>query len=191
MNLLIIGNGFDLAHSLPTSYIDFLKYCRGYSKDKQISESDKMNQEFLSSISDNMWMKYFLKSTNFNDSRTWIDFEKEIAAIIDYFNKSNAEIKRVNYLSGPNDMVLEFLQGSPPRKLEHFILSFCDRGMDEYIVTNRYTNDIKNITHFMYSHLRIFARAFEIYCININTISIKEITTSNDLKNRFLMHKIK
>ena len=26
MNLLIVGNGFDLAHGLPTSYTDFLKF---------------------------------------------------------------------------------------------------------------------------------------------------------------------
>ena len=26
MEILIIGNGFDLAHKLPTSYVDFLDY---------------------------------------------------------------------------------------------------------------------------------------------------------------------
>ena len=27
MKILLIGNGFDLAHGLPTAYKDFLKYC--------------------------------------------------------------------------------------------------------------------------------------------------------------------
>lgn len=27
MNILIIGNGFDLAHGLPTKYTDFLEFC--------------------------------------------------------------------------------------------------------------------------------------------------------------------
>ena len=27
MNILVIGNGFDLAHELPTKYTDFLKFC--------------------------------------------------------------------------------------------------------------------------------------------------------------------
>lgn len=27
MDILIIGNGFDLAHGLKTSYKDFLKFC--------------------------------------------------------------------------------------------------------------------------------------------------------------------
>lgn len=28
MNILVIGNGFDLAHGLPTKYGDFLEFCR-------------------------------------------------------------------------------------------------------------------------------------------------------------------
>ena len=28
MNILVIGNGFDLAHGLPTGYTDFLAFCR-------------------------------------------------------------------------------------------------------------------------------------------------------------------
>jgi hypothetical protein len=28
MNILIIGNGFDLAHKLPTSYKEFLKFIK-------------------------------------------------------------------------------------------------------------------------------------------------------------------
>ncbi len=28
MNILVIGNGFDLAHGLPTKYIDFLNFCK-------------------------------------------------------------------------------------------------------------------------------------------------------------------
>lgn len=27
MNILLIGNGFDLAHKLPTTYKDFLEFC--------------------------------------------------------------------------------------------------------------------------------------------------------------------
>ena len=28
MNILVIGNGFDLAHELPTKYTDFLDFCK-------------------------------------------------------------------------------------------------------------------------------------------------------------------
>ena len=32
MNILVIGNGFDLAHGLPTSYSDFLNFCKSAKK---------------------------------------------------------------------------------------------------------------------------------------------------------------
>lgn len=32
MNILIIGNGFDLAHNLPTKYTQFLEYIETFLK---------------------------------------------------------------------------------------------------------------------------------------------------------------
>ena len=32
MNILVIGNGFDLAHGLPTSYKDFLVFIERYKE---------------------------------------------------------------------------------------------------------------------------------------------------------------
>ncbi|MDR2198910.1 MAG: bacteriophage abortive infection AbiH family protein [Deltaproteobacteria bacterium] len=37
MNILVIGNGFDLAHRLLTRYTDFLKYCDNYERRNSIS----------------------------------------------------------------------------------------------------------------------------------------------------------
>ena len=31
MNILMIGNGFDLEHDLPTQYVDFLKFVEKFS----------------------------------------------------------------------------------------------------------------------------------------------------------------
>ena len=39
VKMLIIGNGFDLAHNLPTKYIDFINFLDGM--DKQIRDDDK------------------------------------------------------------------------------------------------------------------------------------------------------
>lgn len=33
MNILVLGNGFDLAHSLPTKYSDFLVFTRVIHED--------------------------------------------------------------------------------------------------------------------------------------------------------------
>lgn len=44
MNLLVIGNGFDLAHGFQTRYTDFLKYCKEYRNCNPISNVEDMNQ---------------------------------------------------------------------------------------------------------------------------------------------------
>ena len=41
MNILVIGNGFDLAHGLPTTYGDFLKYVAAFNRVKDSSEDTK------------------------------------------------------------------------------------------------------------------------------------------------------
>lgn len=39
MNILMIGNGFDLAHGLPTGYIDFLEFCKRVKRIYTYSET--------------------------------------------------------------------------------------------------------------------------------------------------------
>lgn len=41
MNILVIGNGFDLAHGLPTKYKDFLFFC---SVVKEIISDSKIDE---------------------------------------------------------------------------------------------------------------------------------------------------
>lgn len=36
MNILVIGNGFDLAHGLPTTYKDFLTFAQVYTIYRQL-----------------------------------------------------------------------------------------------------------------------------------------------------------
>lgn len=89
MNILVIGNGFDLAHGLPTKYEHFLNFVKVYTENKHIflpgksikeiweeSEDDereylqffgnfcdqhpKLFSEFVDVISDNIWLEYFM-----------------------------------------------------------------------------------------------------------------------------------
>lgn len=41
MNILVIGNGFDLAHGLPTKYTDFLFFCSAVKKILEDNEIEK------------------------------------------------------------------------------------------------------------------------------------------------------
>ena len=83
MNILVIGNGFDLAHGLPTKYTDFLGFVERFENlkkssmimsngglsntakpiyeylDKLIFENRKLSFELDKLISSNIWIKYF------------------------------------------------------------------------------------------------------------------------------------
>lgn len=108
MNILIIGNGFDLAHGLPTKYEHFLKFTKAYEKYRPIcvpgrsvktewevaSDEDKefllyfanlcdqkkkLFAELGKLISQNLWLEHFYVV---EIEEGWIDFESEISKII-------------------------------------------------------------------------------------------------------------
>ena len=45
MNIIIIGNGFDLAHELPTEYADFLAFCKMLKEVYNVKRNDKQTQK--------------------------------------------------------------------------------------------------------------------------------------------------
>lgn len=88
MNILVIGNGFDLAHGLKTKYEDFLKFTQTYTKYDEVcrtmpeikevwedapeegkyillhmgnmfDQNKKLYEELGSLIKHNVWLKYF------------------------------------------------------------------------------------------------------------------------------------
>lgn len=123
MNILVIGNGFDLAHGLKTSYKDFLTFISQFllwqecqsENNKQVldkntdytflkffkrmddnhhADYDKLKTELDGLIRDNLWIEYFNKIISNNDTKNnWIDFEKEIAKIVQILDKARCEVK--------------------------------------------------------------------------------------------------
>ncbi|ADL53521.1 bacteriophage abortive infection AbiH family protein [Clostridium cellulovorans] len=111
MKILIIGNGFDLEHNLPTKYWDFMEFIKCYKnlekhpkheleKWPMFSNLNENVREYLFSdevftfsnhkdalkeldrlISQNVWIDYFSKKSGI-ENKGWIDFESEIADII-------------------------------------------------------------------------------------------------------------
>lgn len=88
MNILVIGNGFDLAHGLKTKYEDFLKFTQTYTKYDEVcrtmpeikevweaapeeekyillhmgnmfDQNKNLYEELGSLLKDNVWLKYF------------------------------------------------------------------------------------------------------------------------------------
>lgn len=98
MNILVIGNGFDLSHRLPTKYTDFLEFIKTFKKIKKngknmevdcystpdshikaqiIEHFDETRQEEVEELSDlmenNFWIEYFLDCPMYQ-KENWIDF---------------------------------------------------------------------------------------------------------------------
>ena len=84
MNILIIGNGFDIAHKLPTQYRDFLNLC---SIATRIEVMWINNQPSVS-----------LKNINGVECLEYIDFAKDVAASlgIDLWEEFE-DIIQINY----------------------------------------------------------------------------------------------
>ena len=187
MNLLVIGNGFDLAHHLPTRYTDFLKYCKNYNGENPISKEDDKNKEFDDFRQNNVWLKYFLSITNLEDDKTWIDFEKEIAKIVNaaesntsaiFINKISAEETQISIRHAPDE-------------LKNFFLTFekqhLEKGIDgrflKIILNIKGIDCLTSFIDYLYRELRNFARAFEIYCLHVNKIEIITPVVSCSIKN--------
>jgi hypothetical protein len=86
MQVLIIGNGFDIVHGLETKYSDFLKYCERVPI-KDLPQDNTLRQ----SLENNFWLSHFLMHST-DMGNTWIDFEDEIlSAIVDLSRLINAK----------------------------------------------------------------------------------------------------
>ena len=109
MNILVIGNGFDIAHGLPTKYGNFLEFAKfmedfsskgsntnaiscninsfSNSGAKEVFEKAKeygWNPRFVNS---NLWASYFDQKSRKNQNSRWVDFEAEISEKIQFFEK--------------------------------------------------------------------------------------------------------
>ena len=104
MNILVIGNGFDLAHGFETKYSDFLDFLefveeikthiddtktigKYYNKNykeffiKNYENDENTINRILSYTKNNFWIEHFKNRKNIIGER-WIDFEKEISNML-------------------------------------------------------------------------------------------------------------
>ena len=97
MNILLLGNGFDLYHELPTAYKHFLTFIHYICEESFINEEVKLDEtslkrfisesdksETIKKLTTNLWYQYFLEryKNNLIAGENWIDFESEIQRVI-------------------------------------------------------------------------------------------------------------
>ncbi|MEE1282161.1 MAG: AbiH family protein [Acutalibacteraceae bacterium] len=129
MKILVLGNGFDLDHNLPTSYIDFLNFCN-YVLDmnkpelleklkptqkeyiKILKNSEDIKNTFLAFLKNNYLLKYFNSKIKLH-GENWIDFEREIQSIVNEFKVLEFEFEQSNqyrYNIEPNHKIHKILK---------------------------------------------------------------------------------
>ena len=134
--ILITGNGFDLALGLPTSYIEFIRAAHKAisSPNGHIEVSEVFPEKFetlntyyklqtsydLSKIkrhNENAWLRYFMAANppeaQLNIEIKWVDFEKEIRQILEDVAHLKREIEQVEkQVKGRHDHILRGSQHS-------------------------------------------------------------------------------
>lgn len=169
MDVLVIGNGFDLAHDLKTSYKDFLECCHI----KNLKDFTEGLPSYKKLCETNLWMKHFItRQKQLGD--TWIDLENEIYSVIETL-KEHPGIKG----SGVAKYICPQLL-SIQKEDKSFIFSniknystSCDNS--PHVDTKEYTTEItegmfyayiktpKGFVNFLYDQLREFTKSFEDY----------------------------
>ncbi len=131
MKILILGNGFDLDHNLPTSYIDFLNFCdyvlnidilKSVPSEKLteaqceyakvLKENTDVKETFIALIKDNPLLNYFTAEYH-RQGDNWIDFEREIKNIVTAFRTLEYDLSQSNEFSidtGENHIIHEILK---------------------------------------------------------------------------------
>lgn len=108
MNILMIGNGFDLAHGLPTKYTDFLDFCGNAKKiyrlpqgtTKQTYVNEEFNNWKINSEIKEILEKAFLSrkaETMINEDGTYEDIFSTSNQFLDEFNSCVADNAWINY----------------------------------------------------------------------------------------------
>ncbi|RGI46384.1 hypothetical protein DXB43_01405 [Roseburia sp. OM04-10BH] len=202
MNILVIGNGFDLAHGLPTKYRDFLKFVEVIrqvlnAKGKEIDWKDihleikeliKINMKNVRNnifsqeqiwrelLEENFWIEYFLQCPMYQ-KENWIDFESEISNVIQStdFDMKNNNLKLDDDASIVSNFYLEkFFH----KRLPAAVLDF---GEDTQVITFREMRDV------LYQDLNKLTRAFEIYlCEYVG--KIQSVKISKEIKSLRIDH---
>lgn len=184
--ILVLGNGFDLAHGLPTSYRDFLEYCKSiYSIgiecmiDIELDEIlIKTDIEIFKNISSNIWFKYLKTIYNKNKMRgeNWIDFESEISFIISFIDKfSESLLKTRQELLNE----LKSLQNENGEKLKVFssCIYICDIN-----------ETIKDVRKDCFKDLEKLIHALELYLLKVDKENIEKLNIIENINPDYIIN---
>ena len=182
MNILVIGNGFDLAHKLPTRYNDFIGFVERFLNiintpqilqqgelkntektvyeyiDHLIFNEQQLCKELEQLVKDNIWIEYFLQNPMYQ-KENWIDFENEISKVIQSLDQD------MFFKDGEKSELSE--------KMQDLSNPFLHKKYSKYTAAMRTASELthgkgesityKEIRDRLYNDLNKLIRALEIY----------------------------
>lgn len=180
MDILILGNGFDIAHGLKTSYIDFLEYCIEKNK-KRLHMTINYGTIFI----DNIWLRHFITTYN-NYGKNWIDIEKEIYRVIVSLNQNLINASNGNFtiffpsiFSIKKDIpifnfyqILSCLQKCDYCKYLTNCKFYAPIENNDFSHLYFYIENYQGLINFIYDQFRDFVELFEQY---LNEVVMKTI----------------
>lgn len=206
MNILVIGNGFDLEHGLPTKYEHFLEFVKVIRQVALIKNEDDLQklswgkidpqiktivdcnmgnarnnlftqwETWKSLIDNNFWIEYFFQCPMYQKDN-WIDFESEISKVVQSLDQ---DMKDNNFKLEDNASVVNnfYLEKFFHNKLPATVPDF-----EQKIEVITY----KGIRDSLYKDLNKLIKAFEIYlCEYVEKIEIQNL--SNEINNLIIDH---
>lgn len=191
MDILVVGNGFDLAHGLPTRYWDFMefvlvfKYLERNTREKvknhpvfcklnenikeyllsdeiiNFSNHTEILKEFDKLVNNNIFIEYFGGRVDLQN-KGWIDFEFEISEIIKSLDYLLELINDKHRMGKVNiDNALRY------KIADEFLDKMKNKNIkdhnDKFHASDFYREDAKGIIDELYNELNNLIRCLEIY----------------------------
>lgn len=165
IHILVLGNGFDIAHKLETRYKEFLDFCRTVD-----SEKSPYANEYIKCRDNNLWMKHFINRQN-SLKENWIDLEEEIFNVIKAISA-----KQISLIKTPSPRMLTVEKGDTNFDLQKIKLRepyYNEIRKKEgstppgyMYITTYYIENITDLATLLYKQLREFTKCFEKYLTN-------------------------
>lgn len=155
-NLLIVGNGFDLAHNMQTSYIDFFNNC---------------------SKKDNLLFNYLKSRIHYNklSNIRWIDIEAEISFIIHHI-----ECMRFFFKENKYSQKINFMDKYPSNEYFYNLFNPFKNGI--YFSEEEYINSISNLEKNLDSLITMLENYLSTIEYHISSMK-EDISVINNIKN--------
>lgn len=177
VNVLVIGNGFDIHHGMKTKYTDFLEFVKDYRNGDvdeiiSIDNSSKGIEKVMDLIHTNNFISFFIKYQEHVNG--WIDFELLIKEMIEFINLFIDKLmeekgvvingKRYDYTLNTGDMLCRIISNSFDKlfRINNGLIELKEKYRSIVYTVNK--NEIEKFLHKELDDLRdIMALYFKYY----------------------------